>query len=254
MNSAPDITVDGSQGTYAARRAELKTYFDRTAAEAWKKLTSDEAVSGIRAKVRAGRDAMRAIALDRLPSDLSGASVLDAGCGPGQFAIEAARRGAQVTGVDLSPTLISLAQARASEIVGSTAIHFASGDMLTPPDGEPVGEGPAYDFVVALDSLIHYSAGDMVDALARLAGRARLGVVATYAPMTPMLGVKHFVGGLFPRSDRAPEIRPVAPANIRKRIAAHPALSDWQVDAVTRVDTGFYVSEAISLVRKDLSL
>ncbi|MEO1317543.1 MAG: magnesium protoporphyrin IX methyltransferase, partial [Pseudomonadota bacterium] len=44
--------------SYASRRAELTTYFDRTAAETWKRLTSDAPVSRIRATVRAGRAEM----------------------------------------------------------------------------------------------------------------------------------------------------------------------------------------------------
>jgi hypothetical protein len=42
--------------SYAARRGELLEYFDRTAVEAWKRLTSDAPVNSIRATVRAGRD------------------------------------------------------------------------------------------------------------------------------------------------------------------------------------------------------
>ena len=45
--------------SYAERRGQLETYFDRTAVAAWARLTSDVPVSGIRATVRAGRDAMR---------------------------------------------------------------------------------------------------------------------------------------------------------------------------------------------------
>ena len=101
--------------TYVSRRAELETYFDRTAADAWARLTSDAPVSGIRAKVRAGRDRMRATLLAWLPDDLRGARVLDAGCGTGALAVEAARRGATVTAIDLSATLISLARERAPE-------------------------------------------------------------------------------------------------------------------------------------------
>ena len=37
--------------TYDIRRAELTTYFDRTAADAWEALTSDAPVSRIRATV-----------------------------------------------------------------------------------------------------------------------------------------------------------------------------------------------------------
>ena len=52
---------------YEKKRSELEEYFDRTASQAWAKLTSDIHVSGIRATVRAGREAMKAILLSRLP-------------------------------------------------------------------------------------------------------------------------------------------------------------------------------------------
>jgi magnesium-protoporphyrin O-methyltransferase len=38
--------------TYERRRGELETYFDRTASQAWARLTSDAPVSRIRATVR----------------------------------------------------------------------------------------------------------------------------------------------------------------------------------------------------------
>ena len=86
--------------SYLDRRSQLLTYFDRTAVEAWSRLTSDAPVSKIRATVRAGRDAMRAEILSYLPDDLTGARVLDAGCGTGALAVEAARRGAEVVAID----------------------------------------------------------------------------------------------------------------------------------------------------------
>ena len=45
--------------SYEEKREQLEEYFDRTAAEQWAKLTSDEPVSGIRKTVRAGRERMR---------------------------------------------------------------------------------------------------------------------------------------------------------------------------------------------------
>ena len=81
--------------TYQPRRGELLEYFDRTAVEAWRRLTSDAPVNRIRATVRAGRDDMRRALLQWLPDDLRGARVLDAGCGTGALAVEAARRGAR---------------------------------------------------------------------------------------------------------------------------------------------------------------
>ena len=47
------------QTAYQTRRAELQTYFDETASVTWQKLTSNAPVSGIRATVRAGREATR---------------------------------------------------------------------------------------------------------------------------------------------------------------------------------------------------
>ena len=96
--------------TYLERRGQIETYFDRTAAETWARLTSDAPVSGIRATVRAGRDRMRATLLSWLPEDLHGRRLLDAGCGTGALSIEAARRGADVVAIDLSPNLVAVAR------------------------------------------------------------------------------------------------------------------------------------------------
>ena len=87
-----------TSATYSARRDQLERYFDRTAVEVWKRMTSDEPLSRVRATVRAGRDAMRVTLLDWLPLDLRGARILDAGCGTGALAFEIAKRGATVVG------------------------------------------------------------------------------------------------------------------------------------------------------------
>jgi ubiquinone/menaquinone biosynthesis C-methylase UbiE len=53
-------------------------------------------------------------AIDRLAADLTavraGDRVVDVGCGPGGAAREAARRGAEVTGIDPAPVMLRLAQ------------------------------------------------------------------------------------------------------------------------------------------------
>ena len=118
--------------TYHARRGELLDYFDRTAVEAWKRLTSDAPVNRIRATVRAGRDEMRRTLLSWLPNDLRGVRVLDAGCGTGALSVEAARRGANVTAVDLSPTLINLARERLPRDLGDGRSSFASATCSIP--------------------------------------------------------------------------------------------------------------------------
>ena len=82
-----------TNASYQQRRSQLAEYFDRTAATAWQRLTSDAPVSRIRATVREGRAQMRNTLLDWIPADLTGRRLLDAGCGTGMLAVEAARRG-----------------------------------------------------------------------------------------------------------------------------------------------------------------
>jgi 2-polyprenyl-3-methyl-5-hydroxy-6-metoxy-1,4-benzoquinol methylase len=50
----------------------------------------------------------------RLLGDVANQDVLDAGCGEGYLSRILAGRGARVTGVDLSPRLVELSQAKAS--------------------------------------------------------------------------------------------------------------------------------------------
>jgi len=227
--------------TYQQRRGELLDYFDRTAADAWKRLTSDAPVNRIRATVRAGRDSMRALLLGWLPADLRGRRVLDAGCGTGALAREAARRGAEVVAIDLSPTLVGHAREQTGGDLGAGSVTFLTGDMLDPALGR-------FDHVVAMDSLIHYGLDDALAALAGLAGRTDGSLLLTFAPRTPALAAKHAIGRLFPRKDRAPAIEPVRPDDIAARIARHPGLAAWRTARTERVANGFYISQALELV------
>jgi magnesium-protoporphyrin O-methyltransferase len=228
--------------TYAERRSELENYFDRTAVDAWSRLTSDAPVNWIRATVRAGRDEMRRTLLDWLPVNLHGRRLLDAGCGTGAFAVEAARRGADVVAIDLSPTLIGLARSRASSAQHLGSVEFIAGDMLDPALGE-------FDDVVAMDSLIHYDARDTIEVVAGLAARARRSVLFTFAPLTPALAVMHSIGRLFPRANRAPAIEPIAQQAFCRLLGKEPKLAAWRTSRTRRVQSGFYISQAQALVR-----
>lgn len=232
-----------SDVTYAKRRGELKTYFDRTAVEAWAKLTTDAPVSGIRATVRAGRDAMRTTLLSWLPDDLRGARILDAGCGTGALAVECALRGANVVAIDLSPTLVALAQDRAPGDLKGGSISFRSGDMLDPALGR-------FDHAVAMDSLIHYEAPDIVRALSGLAQRTSSSLLITHAPRTPALTLMRFAGRAFPRADRAPAIEPVSEITLARHIAAESTLAGWRPARTQRISSAFYKSQALELVAR----
>ncbi len=230
--------------SYLARRGQLETYFDRTAADAWKRLTSDAPVSGIRATVRAGRDRMRATLLSWLPDDLRGKRVLDAGCGTGALAVEAAKRGAHVVAIDLAGTLVSLAGERMPDDLRAAGgrIDWRVGDMTDPVLGQ-------FDHVVGMDSLIHYPAPDMARVVAGLAARSTGSVLFTFAPRTPLLSVMHAAGRLFPRGDRAPSIEPVRATTIGRLLRDDPAMAGWQPGRTLRIASGFYTSQALELVR-----
>ncbi|KPF62025.1 magnesium protoporphyrin IX methyltransferase [Porphyrobacter sp. AAP60] len=224
---------------YDHRREALATYFDSTARQAWIDLTSDTKVSGIRATVRAGRDAMRGTLMDWLPTDLRRTSVLDAGCGTGSLAVAAACRGAEVTGIDVAAGLVEVARERTPSFIGHGRIHWRSGDMLDPSLG-------IFAHVVAMDSLIHYQPEDLVDALSQLAARTTHSILFTYAPRTTLLATMHTIGKAFPKSDRSPAIVPVAEDDLHQRLASLPG---WSIGRTQRISSGFYKSQALELVR-----
>ncbi|WP_198970696.1 magnesium protoporphyrin IX methyltransferase [Xylophilus sp. ASV27] len=236
--------------SYLQRRGEIETYFDRTAAQAWARLTSDAPVGRIRASVRAGRDRMRETLLGWLPADLRGTRLLDAGCGTGALAVEAARRGARVVAIDLSPTLVELARQRqpaelvhgAGHATGGGHVDFRAGDMLDPALGR-------FDYIVGMDSLIHYRTPDAVRVLAGLAQRADRALLFTFAPSNPALILFRAAGRLFPRGNRAPWIEPVAEKSLHRLLAAEPTLAHWQRGRTRRVASGFYTSQALEMVR-----
>jgi magnesium-protoporphyrin O-methyltransferase len=127
-------------------------------------------------------------------------------------------------------------------IDGPGGITFTSGDMLDPGLGR-------FDFVVAMDSLIHYTARDIVRVLSGFAERTTGGVAFTFAPKTPALAAMHSVGKFFPKSDRAPAIEPVAEHLLRRLIIDTPDLAEWMPARTKRVARGFYTSQAMELRR-----
>lgn len=229
-----------ASSNYDVQRERLAAYFDGTARKAWIDLTGDAKVSGIRATVRAGRERMRETLLSWLPQDLRRTRLLDAGCGTGALSVSAACRGAEVTGVDVAEGLVAIARERTPSFIGHGRIDWHAGDMLDPALGE-------FAHVVAMDSLIHYPASDIVATVAELSQRCSNSILFTFAPHTRALGAMHKVGKFFPRSDRSPAIVPVAEDELRQRLAS---LSGWRIGRTERISSGFYTSQAMELVRR----
>ena len=241
MATRAPSSLEAMPTRFDAQRERLTTYFDSTARKAWIDLTSEVKVSGIRATVRAGRDAMRDVLLNWLPDDLRRTRVLDAGCGTGALSVLAARRGAEVLAVDVAGGLVAIARERQPSFLGHGRIDWRVGDMLDPAHGR-------FDHVVAMDSLIHYRPADIVSTLVSIASRTDRSIVFTSAPATPMLRVMHAAGLLFPRKDRAPAIVPVSEGHLVGLLNA--ALPEWSVERSQRIGTGFYKSHALELVRR----
>lgn len=214
---------------YAQTRARVETYFDATATQTWERLTSDAPVSRIRQTVREGRDRMRALMLSRLPSDLSGARVLDAGCGTGAMTEELAKRGATVVAADISPKLVKIAHDRLP-LTLRPQVSFHTGDMTDHALG-------SFDAVLAMDSLIYYSAADIARTLHGLAERTGQ-VIFTVAPRTPLLMAMWHAGKFFPRSDRSPVMIPHGLADLTRATGSGLA-------RVGRVARGFYISDCM---------
>ncbi|MEM1378403.1 MAG: magnesium protoporphyrin IX methyltransferase [Pseudomonadota bacterium] len=223
--------------TYQSRRDALQVYFDRTAVDGWKKLVSTDKVSRIRQTVREGRDAMRAHLVSRLPQDLSGWRILDAGCGSGVLAHALAARGADVVGIDLSPQMISFAADKYAGQPLQGSLTFKAGDMLGFDDGH-------FDAVVAMDSLIHYDLADAAEAVAHIVAHTRSKIVFTIAPYTPMLGVMHKVGKAFPRSNRSPAVVPTRTEALNNAVMALCAVP---VRPTERITSGFYISQGMEV-------
>ena len=117
-------------------------------------------------------------------------------------------------------------------------VTFHAGDMLDAKLGQ-------FDAVIAMDSLIYYTASDIGAALAALEPRVSGPVVFTVAPRTPALMAMWYAGKAFPRSDRSPVMIP----HTHPLLAKAPRPLACAVCCAGRPghQSGFYISEAMEL-------
>lgn len=229
-----------SDQSYTEKRDALTRYFDSTALDAWKRFATDAPMSRVRSIVRDGRTEMHGALLSRFPTDLTGWRILDAGCGGGALALDLAKRGAAVHGMDLSAQIIELAKRQAAEAGLAGQVTFEAGDALAADRG-------VFDAVVSMDCLIHYSRDQVVGIIAGLAKRTTRQISFSVAPATPLLMAKHRLGNLFPKSDRAPSIQPVKLGRLRKAMSSQVGLENWQFQACHKVAKPFYISQVVEV-------
>jgi len=225
--------------TYSQNRDRIAEYFNKTGFRAWEALTAETPVSKIRSKVRQSREKMRRKILLNLPNDLSGKRILDAGCGAGQFSIELAMRGAQVLGIDISSNLIEIAKKRLPDNLKKN-IEFLTSDMMQSHGN--------FDFVILMDSLIHYPEKDTMIILENLLQNTNEKILFTLVPSTLILSLKLKIGRLFPKSDRSPTLSPL---NTKSFINIYKEKFEKEFNAtvsrVGKVDDFFYSSEVLEL-------
>jgi magnesium-protoporphyrin O-methyltransferase len=151
-----------------------------------------------------------------------------------------------VVAIDISPSLVEVALRRVSQHLDA----FASGGRIDLRSGDFSDESLGdFDVVVAMDSLIHYTTEDAVRVLNGWSRRTRLSLLFTFAPSSPLLVAMHALGRLFPRSDRAPAIEPVAERSLRRLLARDDGFAPWACGRSQRVSCGFYTSQAFELRR-----
>jgi ubiquinone/menaquinone biosynthesis C-methylase UbiE len=113
----------------------------------------------------------------------AGDRILDVGCGTGTMAVKAAQKGAQVTGFDLSPAMLRLAEEKAR--VAGVEVNFRQGYAQSPPlDDEP------FDTITATFALSEMSPDEAEMVVADMAARLKVGgrmIVADEARPTNFL-------------------------------------------------------------------
>ena len=225
------------QNTYLAKRARLENYFNEVSSDAWDKLTSNEPVSFVRQLVREGREKMQAAIIEKLPKDLRGTRILDAGCGTGVLSRMLDEKGAEVVGVDISEKLIEVAKNRSSL---NKNIEYFAGDMKEQSFGN-------FDYIIAMDSLIHYSTEDVISSIDDFSSRANNSVLFTVIPSTFALRTKLRLGKFFPKSERSPEVVPIEWGQLEQLEALKINAS---LTKIKRIKSFFYVSEAWELANR----
>ena len=119
-------------------------------------------------------------------------------------------------------------------------IEYFAGDMKEHSFGN-------FDYIIAMDSLIHYYPEDVMSSLVDFSNRANKSVLFTVIPSTFALRTKLRLGKYFPKSERSPEVVPIDWGMLHL-LDAHGVKAS--LSKVKRIKSFFYVSEAWELANR----
>jgi len=145
----------------------------------------------------------------RVMGSLKGKSVLDVGCGDGENAMNFAKLGARVTGIDISPKAIELAERRAAVNGVSALTSFVCSPLETADFAER-----SFD-VIWGDAVLHHLIPDLDNVMQRLVGWARPGAMIMFAePMNLSPWLRKIRLMLPIHTDATPDERPLEHAEV----------------------------------------
>ena len=114
---------------------------------------------------------------------VAGRSVIDIGCGPGQYSITLARQGAERLGLDFAPGMLKIAREHAEAHGVGARCSFALGDFLTYPLPEP------FDYAIVMGFMDYVNdPGAIVSECSTSCGCARFSASRRPAARSPGSG------------------------------------------------------------------
>lgn len=190
--TATDAKSPEHQGT--DDKTVVREYFNATGFDRWRRIygTTDD-VNRVQKNIRIGHQKTVDTVLDWLQDegDLTTQTICDAGCGVGSLTIPLLALGATVYASDIAQSMVSEAEVRTQEALGSLErVTFEAKDL------EQISG--SYDTVICLDVLIHYPEQDAARMIQHLAARAQRRILLSFAPKTPLLTLLKRVGEFFP--------------------------------------------------------
>lgn len=192
------------------RWKEEAAFFDREAEQQGPKVAPIDPLTLERYSASTPRRRFREEFRFRVLKDLQGKRVLDVGCGDGINSVLLAKLGANVTGIDISPKAIDLAQKRAhiNGVSGST--HF-----LCSPLEE--AEIPPHSFdVIWGDAILHHLIQNLELVLARLCLWAKPRAILLFSePVNFNNTLRRLRFRLPVKTDATPDERPLEPAEFK---------------------------------------